>query len=496
MRTTLLLSCLLAFAASATAVESTGHPTLQLGSAAPDFHLPGVDGKTYSLADFADAKLLVIVFTSVHCPTAQAYEGRIKQLVADYRPRGVAVVAINPNNPDAVRLDEQGYTDLDDTFESMKLRAADRGFNYPFLDDGPTESVTRQYGPAATPHVFIFDAARKLRFQGRIDDSEREELVKNRDTRNALDALLAGREPPVTQTMVFGCSIKWAEKAESNRRWREQVAKEPVALDTADVQAMRDLRANKSGRIRVINVWATWCGPCVSEFDQLIETNLIYRNRDFELVTVAAQFPDEKDKVLQFLQRHHASTRNLLFGETDKYKLMAALDPEWTGALPHTLVIGADGAVLFRQNRRARFSPAAPRARSRAEQARSVGRIESDQVKRPVPSIALSAQRTFGEALVPTSMSLQPRGRIKIQAGAKAAPRYGSFAFFSASCSEAASMTRTSVGEMRTTYAHPFSDGRLTSIRGYSGAPGFTLRSPTCPSGFPGASAGGAPSRQ
>ncbi|HTY37071.1 MAG TPA: TlpA disulfide reductase family protein, partial [Bacteroidota bacterium] len=97
------------------------------------------------------------------------------------------------------------------------------------------------------------------------------------------------------------------------------------------------------------NVWATWCGPCVSEFDNLVETNLRFRNRDFELVTIAAQFPDEKAKVLQFLQKHHASTRNLLFGETDKYKLMKALDPDWTGALPHTLVIGADGKVLYSQ---------------------------------------------------------------------------------------------------------------------------------------------------
>lgn len=229
------------------------------------------------------------------------------------------------------------------------LRAADRGFNFPFLDDGPAETAAWQYGPAATPHVFIFDAARRLRFQGRIDDCEREALAKSHDTRNALDALLAGREPPVKETKVFGCSIKWAEKAESNRRWRAQVAKEPVALEAAGAAALRELRSNKSGKIRVVNVWATWCGPCVAEFDALIETNLIYRNRDFELVTVAAQFPDEKDKVLKFLQQHHASTRNLIFGDADKYKLLAALDPDWSGALPYTLVIGADGAVLYRQ---------------------------------------------------------------------------------------------------------------------------------------------------
>ena len=349
MRLALIVTALLA-ATVLPAADNSEHPTLPLGSPAPDFSLPGIDARTWALQDFARAKLLVVIFTCNHCPTAQAYEGRIRQMVTDYTPRGVAFVAINPNNPDAVRLDEQGYSDLGDTFDEMKVRAADRGFNCPYLDDGPTETVTRQFGPATTPHVFVFDEARRLRFKGRIDDSEREDLAKNHDTRNALDALLAGHEPPVAETPTFGCSVKWAEKAEGNRRWREQVRREPVALEPAGAAALRELRANaSSGKIRVVNVWATWCGPCVAEFDQLIETNLIYRNRDFELVTVAAQFPDERDKVLKFLQQHHASTRNLLFGETDKYQLMAALDPEWSGALPLTLVIAPGGQVLYRE---------------------------------------------------------------------------------------------------------------------------------------------------
>jgi thiol-disulfide isomerase/thioredoxin len=303
----------------------------------------------HSLGEFADAKILVVIFTCNHCPTAQAYEGRIKSLVADYRARGVAFVAINPNHAEAVRFDELGYTDLDDTFESMKIRASDRGFNLPYLDDGPTESVALQYGPAATPHVFIFDRDRRLRFQGRVDDSEREDLVKNTDTRNALDALLAGKEPPVTGTKVFGCSIKWAGKAASNREWVEKVRREPVTVEAADAAALKELRTGNSGKVRVLNVWATWCGPCAAEFDDLIETNLRFRHRDFELVTVAAQFPDEKEKVLKFLQSHHASTRNLIFGGTDKYRMMEALDPQWSGALPHTLVLGPRGDVLYRQ---------------------------------------------------------------------------------------------------------------------------------------------------
>jgi thiol-disulfide isomerase/thioredoxin len=142
--------------------------------------------------------------------------------------------------------------------------------------------------------VFIFDKARKLRYQGRIDDNERENLVKSRDTRDALDALLAGKEPPRAQTKVFGCSTKWDTKAESNRRWLEKVRKEPVTVTLADASALKELRANKSGKVRLVNFWATWCGPCTSEFDDLVETNLRFRHREFELVTVAAQFPDEQ----------------------------------------------------------------------------------------------------------------------------------------------------------------------------------------------------------
>jgi thiol-disulfide isomerase/thioredoxin len=325
------------------------YPTLAPGSPAPDFKLPGADGKTWRLKDFAKSKIMVIIFTCNHCPTAQAYEERIKQLVSDYKARGVGFVAINPNSPAGVRSDELGYTDLDDTLDAMKIRAKHKQFNFPYLDDGPTEKVAKQYGPVATPHVFIFDQARKLRYQGRIDNNEREDLVKSRDTRNALDALLAGKEPPVSETKVFGCSTKWDDKAAANQRWIEKVRKEPVTVTPADAGALKELRANKSGKVRLVNFWATWCGPCVSEFDELVETNLRFRHRDFELVTVAAEFPDQQIKVLAFLQNHHASVRNLIFGDTDKYKLIEAFDSEWNGALPHTLLLGPNGEVLFRQ---------------------------------------------------------------------------------------------------------------------------------------------------
>ncbi len=142
---------------------------LQIGAKAPSFSLPGVDGKTYTLNSFSGAKVLAIVFTCNHCPTAQAYEDRIKALVTDYKKKGVAVVAISPNYPGAVALDELGYSDMGDSFEEMKQRAKDKAYNFPYLFDGVTEKMSKEYGPAATPHLFIFDEQRRLQYSGRLD---------------------------------------------------------------------------------------------------------------------------------------------------------------------------------------------------------------------------------------------------------------------------------------------------------------------------------------
>ena len=151
-------------------------PPLAIGAPAPDFTLPGIDGKTYSLASFKDHKVLVVIFTAVHCPTAEVYEARIKSLVTDYTPKDVAFVVIQPNNAKALRLDEMGYTDLGDSLEEMKIRAEHRQFNFPFLYDGETQEVAAKYGPVATPHVFVFDSERRLRYQGRVDSNPREAL--------------------------------------------------------------------------------------------------------------------------------------------------------------------------------------------------------------------------------------------------------------------------------------------------------------------------------
>ncbi len=325
-------------------------PTLPLGSSAPDFNLPGVDDRHWALKDFADAKVLVVIFTCNHCPTAQYYEERIKQMVSDYQGRGVAVVGISPNDPKSVRLDELGWTDLSDTFEEMKLRAKGRAFNFPYLYDGDTETVSKAYGPVVTPHAFVFDATRKLRYVGAIDDSERVAKVTKHHLRAALDALLAGQEPPVAQTKVVGCSVKWAGKEDAVKAYLAKLAAEPVTLVRADTNALRALRQNDSGKFRLVNFWATWCAPCVAEFDEFVTLNRMYRHRNFELVLVSVNQPDEEKSVQQFLQKHQAANKNLIFGSADRTPLINAFDPEWQGEVPLTVLLNPEGKVIYRES--------------------------------------------------------------------------------------------------------------------------------------------------
>jgi peroxiredoxin len=344
-----IFSLLFAVAAATTLFTGSAHSEpLATGAAAPDFKLPGVDGKDWTLANFAEAKALVVVFTCNHCPTAQAYEERLKKIVTDYKDKGVAVVAISPNDPKSVRLDELGYTDLSDTFAEMKIRAKDAAFNFPYLYDGDTQTVSKTYGPNATPHAFVFDADRKLRYQGRIDDSERESLVKIMDLRAALDAVLAGKAPETAQTPTFGCSVKWAGKHDDVKKFMDKLAEEAVQVEPIDEAGLADLRKGQGAKVRLINFWATWCGPCVTEFPEFVEMYRMYRRRDFEFIAVAANFPDEKDEVLKFLTKQQSSNRNYIFGNTNKYALLAAFDKKWSGALPYTVLLDAKGEVLYK----------------------------------------------------------------------------------------------------------------------------------------------------
>lgn len=334
---------------SLAAYGQQAHPILAIGSAAPDFNLPGIDGKDHKLADYASSAVLVVVFNCNHCPIAQMYERRIGKLATDYADRGVSVVAIEPNDPKATTIDELDSSDMGDSLEEMKIRADYKHLTYPYLYDGETQSVTDAYGPQATPHAFVFDSSRHLRYEGRIDDSYRSELVKTHEVRDAIDALLAHREVAVKHTGVFGCSTKWKEKHAAQLEALRKIESQPVHLEMVSAADLSMLRTNPGKKMLLVSFWATWCGSCIHEFPDFEDTYRMYSMRDFELVTVSANMPDEKNSVMRVLEKMHATSRNLLFDSNDTAALQAAFDPKWESAVPYTVLISPEGKVLYQK---------------------------------------------------------------------------------------------------------------------------------------------------
>ena len=328
------------------------HPILAIGSPAPDFSLPGVDGKTHKLSEYAGSKVLAIVFECNHCPVSQLYEGRIEKLYKAYRGKGVTFVAINPNNPKSVRLNELGYTDVSDSLAEMKIRKAFRGIDWPYLYDGETQGVSIKFGVVATPHIYLFDKDRKLQYQGRIDDNQREDLVKSQDARIAIDAMLAGTPVPVTETHAFGCTTKWMSKSSGVEEEWAKIQSEPVTVDMVGADDLKKLRANGTGKVLLVNFWSTGCSACASQFLDLETTYRMYRLRSFDFVTVATNPPSEAPAVLDFLKKQYASSPNKQFASADTASLQAAWGATWKPGAPFTMVLAPDGKVLYQKEGR------------------------------------------------------------------------------------------------------------------------------------------------
>lgn len=175
--------------------------TLEIGDVAPGFSLPATDGKTYSLEDFAKTEILVLVFSCNHCPYVIGSEDRMIAFADDYAERGVQLVAINSN---AVT------TYADDSFEHMVERAREKNFPFVYLRD-ESQQTALDYGALRTPHYYVFDAGRKLRYTGRMDDNPRTPGQETtHELRDAVDALLSGSTPSPEKTNPIGCNVKWA----------------------------------------------------------------------------------------------------------------------------------------------------------------------------------------------------------------------------------------------------------------------------------------------
>lgn len=174
--------------------------SVSFGSLANNFSLPGIDGKRYSLVDFKNAQILVIIFMCNHCPYVQACWQRFNQLNAAFEPRSVQFIGINSN-------DSHDYPE--DSFEKMKEYAEKYCQTFPYLYD-ESQAIAQMYGAVCTPDIFVYDQNRHLQYHGRLDDNWKDpEKVTQQELKEALVLLLAGEKPSRDQKPSMGCSIKW-----------------------------------------------------------------------------------------------------------------------------------------------------------------------------------------------------------------------------------------------------------------------------------------------
>jgi thiol-disulfide isomerase/thioredoxin len=329
---------------------------LAIGSDLPSFSLPGIDGKTYTQDTFKDAKALCVIFTCNHCPDSVAAAGRTEQIYQDYKGKGVALVAVNGNNPGSLTPDELGYSPYNDSFAEMTPFAKDYGWTFPYLYDGEKQEFVSACGGQSTPHVFLFDAARKLRYTGRMDDAGRNSGAVDK-------SYLADTEVKEKVTRSFGCSTKWLFKKSNVAADQQAWEKREVTVADLDEETSNKLRANSSKNIRLINFWSTTCGPCVKEFPDLIETGRRFQTRPLEFISISVDPVAARPAVSKFLSSRHAASpdptakslsenglasNNFHWTGGNPDTMATAIDSEWSGALPHTVLVAPGGKILWR----------------------------------------------------------------------------------------------------------------------------------------------------
>ena len=317
----------------------------------PPFQLPGVDGLIYNSTDFRKSELLVIVFLSNHCPTSQIFQHRIIRLAKEYQNKGLAVVAISPNDPEAILPDELSSSALGDTLPEMALRARELQYPFPYLYDGKTQEVATAYGVRVTPHAFLFDKKRKLRYSGRIGDHKNPDREDREELRIAINSLNHGIEPAVVRGLVFGNSIKWIKDRIIAEKTRERFARESVYLKKANIRTLKFVRRNDSKLPKLIYVWSNQDKNNRQELLQLAAIHKIYRKRGLKLVTICVDGNDFTDVAKKLLIETQSSGTNYICSGTEISPVVELRAEEGIETTPFLGLLTSEAKIFYRSTK-------------------------------------------------------------------------------------------------------------------------------------------------
>ena len=306
-----------------------------VGQPAPDFTLADLSGKTHSLKDYR-GKGVVVGFISARCPISNAYKDRIRAIADEYEKRGVAFLGVNSS--------------ADESIEEARAFAAKNNLDFTILKD-EGNVVADAYAAERTPKVYLIDGEGVLRYQGRIDNSQDSRMVKRNDLREALNEMLAGKPVSVAETRALGCMIKRVQDAKAApakvpaKTTAAQAEPKVGTLKPADFNKFKD---SARGKVLVLNFWATWCGPCVAEFPELVALDAKYRDKGVKLVGITADDPDDvQPKVIPFIKKQKVKFDIVLQDTEDPQEMFDKINKDWPGVLPATFVYDKQGNLAY-----------------------------------------------------------------------------------------------------------------------------------------------------
>jgi peroxiredoxin len=305
---------------------------LAVGKPAPDFTLPDLKGQNHTLKDYR-GRIVALGFISTNCPISNDYNTRMRAIAEDYDKQNVVFLGINSN--------------YNEPPPAIKAHAAKNNLTFPILKDEGNK-IADAYGAQRTPEIFLIDTEGVLRYHGRIDNSREVRRVNRQDLRTALNELIEGKAVSVSEGKAFGCPIKRSQGAQKIKAagTRTKVAEPKVAmLKPAD---FNKYKAAAKGKVLVVNFWATWCGPCVAEFPELVALDAKYRDKGVRMAGISVDdVADIKSKVVPFIKEQKAAFDILVQDSSDPEEIINLIDKNWQGTLPTTFVFDKEGAIAY-----------------------------------------------------------------------------------------------------------------------------------------------------
>ena len=316
-------------------------------SSLPEFELLGTNGLTYRSEDLKAKKIVCLVMLSNHCKISQRFEYLINEISEKMKQNDSILIAISPNNENAIIPDELAYSEVGDSYEEMKIRSINNRYTFPYLYDGEKQVVAKQLGSKSTPHGYLFDRKRKLVFSGKIGDYNKPTDIKESDLFKKYLDCLNDEDPKITHTKVHGTSIKFTEDIFMADRIKKRYANETVTLRYIDEKTLKFFIEHLKGSPTIFHIWSSSVNGFRQNLIELSSIYKIFRKRGFRLLTICVDPDKTETEIKTQLERAQLSAVNLCLKGSEVGSLMKFVPIESKSTVPFTILFGNEGNHLY-----------------------------------------------------------------------------------------------------------------------------------------------------